>query len=105
MCYSLVFAAPMSKRALFTPEAWRSRRYCLGGMPVPTKSPPPPMMPDVLNGRPPLHSCKYTVLMFGFEPVQKDAAASSTPLTFDLYVAGARDRAGRAETGRAGRDF
>ena len=36
----------------------------------------------------PSTSCKYTVLMFGFEPVQKDAAASSTPLTFDLALQG-----------------
>jgi len=34
----------------------------------------------------PSTSCKYTVLMFGFEPQQKDAAASSTPLTFDLSM-------------------
>jgi hypothetical protein len=34
----------------------------------------------------PSTSCKYTVLMFGFEPSQKDAAASSTPLTFDLTL-------------------
>ncbi len=34
----------------------------------------------------PSASCKYTVLMFGFEPQQKDAAASSTPLTFDLTL-------------------
>ncbi len=36
----------------------------------------------------PSTSCKYTVLMFGFEPLQKDAAASSTPLTFDLTLQG-----------------
>jgi hypothetical protein len=34
----------------------------------------------------PSTSCKYTVLMFGFEPVQKDASASSTPLTFDISL-------------------
>jgi len=34
----------------------------------------------------PSTSCKYTVLMFGFEPVQKDAAASSTPLAFDISM-------------------
>ncbi len=34
----------------------------------------------------PSTSCKYTVLMFGFEPAQKDAAASSTPLGFDLSL-------------------
>src|SRR5580658_2802185 len=34
----------------------------------------------------PSTSCKYTVLMFGFEPLQKDAAASSTPLGFDLTM-------------------
>src|SRR5580698_9009314 len=34
----------------------------------------------------PSTSCKYTVLMFGFEPVQKDAAASSTPLTLDISM-------------------
>ncbi|HXE62520.1 MAG TPA: carboxypeptidase regulatory-like domain-containing protein [Bryobacteraceae bacterium] len=34
----------------------------------------------------PSTSCKYTVLMFGFEPQQKDAAASSTPLSFDLTL-------------------
>ena len=34
----------------------------------------------------PSTSCKYTVLMFGFEPAQKDAAASSTPLTLDLKM-------------------
>ena len=34
----------------------------------------------------PSTSCKYTVLMFGFEPSQKDAAASSTPLSFDLTL-------------------
>jgi hypothetical protein len=34
----------------------------------------------------PSTSCKYTVLMFGFEPQQKDAAASSTPLTFSLTL-------------------
>ena len=34
----------------------------------------------------PSTSCKYTVLMFGFEPLQKDAAASSTPLAFDISM-------------------
>ncbi len=34
----------------------------------------------------PSTSCKYTVLMFGFEPLQKDAAASSTPITFDISL-------------------
>jgi len=34
----------------------------------------------------PSTSCKYTVLMFGFEPLQKDAAASSTPVVFDLSM-------------------
>ena len=34
----------------------------------------------------PSTSCKYTVLMFGFEPAQKDAAASATPLTIDLTM-------------------
>lgn len=34
----------------------------------------------------PSTSCKYTVLMFGFEPLQKDASASSTPLVFDLSL-------------------
>lgn len=34
----------------------------------------------------PSASCKYTVLMFGFEPQQKDAAASSNPLNFDLTL-------------------
>ena len=34
----------------------------------------------------PSTSCKYTILIFGFEPVQKDAAASSTPLGFDLTL-------------------
>jgi hypothetical protein len=34
----------------------------------------------------PATECKYTVLMFGFEPLQKDAAAASTPLTFDLTL-------------------
>lgn len=34
----------------------------------------------------PLTSCKYTILQFGFEPVQKDATASATPLTFDLSL-------------------
>src|SRR5580704_2580336 len=34
----------------------------------------------------PSTSCKFTVLMFGFQPVQKDSAASSTPLTFDLSM-------------------
>src|SRR6185312_1815484 len=34
----------------------------------------------------PSTSCKYTVLMFGFEPQQKDVAASSTPLTFELTL-------------------
>src|ERR1700721_1439520 len=34
----------------------------------------------------PSTSCKYTVLMFGFEPVQKDAAASATPLTLDISM-------------------
>ncbi len=32
--------------------------------------------------------CKYTVLIFGFEPVQKNAAASATPLGFDLTLQG-----------------
>ncbi len=36
----------------------------------------------------PSTSCKYTVLIFGFEPLQKDAAASSTPLTLDLTLQG-----------------
>lgn len=36
----------------------------------------------------PATPCKYTVLMFGFEPLQKDAAAASTPLTFDLTLQG-----------------
>ncbi|HVY93475.1 MAG TPA: carboxypeptidase-like regulatory domain-containing protein [Bryobacteraceae bacterium] len=30
--------------------------------------------------------CKYTVLIFGFEPAEKEAAASATPLTFDLKL-------------------
>ncbi len=30
--------------------------------------------------------CKYTVLIFGFEPLQKDAAASSTPLVLDITL-------------------
>jgi hypothetical protein len=30
--------------------------------------------------------CKYTILIFGFEPVEKDAAASATPLGFDLKL-------------------
>jgi len=30
--------------------------------------------------------CKYTVLIFGFEPVEKEAAASATPLGFDLKL-------------------
>jgi hypothetical protein len=34
----------------------------------------------------PSTSCKYTILIFGFEPLQKEAAASSTPLTFDLTM-------------------
>ena len=34
----------------------------------------------------PSTSCKYTILIFGFEPAQKDAAASTTPLTFDLTI-------------------
>jgi len=34
----------------------------------------------------PSTSCKYTVLMFGFEPSQKDAAASATPLSLDLSM-------------------
>src|SRR5215475_12474298 len=34
----------------------------------------------------PSTSCKYTVLIFGFEPVQKDAAASATPLSFELSM-------------------
>src|SRR5271154_5048596 len=34
----------------------------------------------------PSTSCKYTVLMFGFEPLQKDAAASSPPLGFDISM-------------------
>ncbi len=36
----------------------------------------------------PSTSCKYTVLIFGFEPLQKDAVASSTPLGFDLTMQG-----------------
>ena len=32
----------------------------------------------------PSTSCKYTVLMFGFEPIQKDSVTSTTPLTFDI---------------------
>ena len=36
----------------------------------------------------PSTSCKYTVLIFGFEPLQKDAAASSTPLVLDLTLQG-----------------
>ncbi len=32
----------------------------------------------------PSTSCKYTVLMFGFEATQKDAVTSTTPLIFDL---------------------
>lgn len=34
----------------------------------------------------PSTSCKYTALMFGFEPSQKEAAASSTPLALDLTM-------------------
>ena len=34
----------------------------------------------------PSTSCKYTVLLFGFQPLQKDATASATPLTFDLNM-------------------
>jgi len=34
----------------------------------------------------PSTSCKYTILIFGFEPLQKDAVASTTPLTFDLTM-------------------
>ncbi|HEU5022200.1 MAG TPA: carboxypeptidase-like regulatory domain-containing protein, partial [Bryobacteraceae bacterium] len=30
--------------------------------------------------------CKYTVLIFGFEPSEKEAAASATPLGFDLKL-------------------
>ncbi len=30
--------------------------------------------------------CKYTILIFGFEPVEKEAAASATPLGFDLKL-------------------
>ena len=36
----------------------------------------------------PSTACKYTVLIFGFEPLQKDAAASATPLGFDLTMQG-----------------
>src|ERR1700752_489320 len=34
----------------------------------------------------PSTSCKYTILMFGFQPIQKDASASATPLSFDLNM-------------------
>ena len=34
----------------------------------------------------PSTSCKYTVLMFGFEPTQKESVASSTPLALDLTM-------------------
>src|SRR6185437_6773231 len=34
----------------------------------------------------PSTSCKYTVLLFGFQPLQKDSTASATPLTFDLNM-------------------
>jgi hypothetical protein len=30
--------------------------------------------------------CKYTILIFGFEPAEKEAAASATPLGFDLKL-------------------
>src|ERR1700679_1759917 len=30
--------------------------------------------------------CKYTVLIFGFEPLQKEAASSSTPLALDITM-------------------
>ncbi|HXE62522.1 MAG TPA: TonB-dependent receptor [Bryobacteraceae bacterium] len=30
--------------------------------------------------------CKYTILIFGFEPQEKEAAASATPLGFDLKL-------------------
>ncbi len=35
----------------------------------------------------PSTSCKYTILMFGFEPLQKDASASSTPPRFRSHDA------------------
>jgi hypothetical protein len=34
--------------------------------------------------------CKYAILIFGFEPAEKEAAASATPLAFDLKL---QDRA------------
>jgi hypothetical protein len=30
--------------------------------------------------------CKYTILIFGFEPAEQEAAASTTPLSFDLKL-------------------
>ncbi len=36
----------------------------------------------------PSTACKYTVLIFGFEPLQKEAAASSTPLALDITMQG-----------------
>lgn len=36
----------------------------------------------------PSTACKYTVLIFGFEPLQKESAASATPLGFDITMQG-----------------
>jgi hypothetical protein len=38
-----------------------------------------------IGGLPPT-PCKFSVAMFGFEPIQRETASSATPLTFDLKL-------------------